>query len=114
MKAIYIVAALALSVFSFTPASAAPAAPAARFSASAVPSPVLQVQFIPYYDSRGYRDHRRHRYDRRYYDDRRHRPRYVPGHRYKSAPHGWHRYDRRPRDWRYRGCIMVGPFWFCE
>jgi Ni/Co efflux regulator RcnB len=39
--------------------------------------------------------------------------RYRPGHHYRSAPHGWHRYHRRPRDWQTRGCIVVGPVWFC-
>jgi len=39
--------------------------------------------------------------------------RYMPGHHYHSAPHGWHRYHRRPHDWRTRGCIIVGPVWFC-
>lgn len=40
-------------------------------------------------------------------------PRYVPGRRYNSAPHGWRRYGARPGDWRMRGCVMVGPMWFC-
>jgi hypothetical protein len=33
------------------------------------------------------------------------------GHR--GAPPGWHRYRSRPRDWQRRGCITIGPFWFC-
>ena len=41
------------------------------------------------------------------------RPHYVPGRRYHTAPHGWHRYGRRPGDWRTRGCVLVGPLWFC-
>jgi hypothetical protein len=40
-------------------------------------------------------------------------PRYVPGRRYHSAPHGWHRYHARPRNWSRRGCVIVGPVWFC-
>lgn len=97
MKAIYFAAALSMSGFALAavPASAAPVAPVAI--AATQPS-LLNVQYS-------------HRDDRR---DDRHRPRYVPGHRYKSAPHGWHRYDRRPRDWNRRGCVMVGPVWFCE
>jgi hypothetical protein len=35
------------------------------------------------------------------------------GGRYRNAPRGWRRYDRRPGDWRTRGCIIVGPVWFC-
>lgn len=39
--------------------------------------------------------------------------RYVPGRRYSAAPRGWHRYGARPGNWRTRGCVMVGPVWFC-
>ena len=39
--------------------------------------------------------------------------RYVPGRRYKSAPRGYRRYGSRPHDWQRRGCIIVGPVWFC-
>ncbi len=42
------------------------------------------------------------------------RPQFTPGRRYKEAPSGWNRHgSRRPGDWRTRGCIMVGPIWFC-
>jgi hypothetical protein len=41
------------------------------------------------------------------------RHRYIAGRKYRSAPRGWHRYDRRPGDWRTRGCIIVGPIWWC-
>lgn len=93
MKAIYLAAALSMSGFALAaaPASAAPVAPVAI---QATQPSLLQVQYS-------------HRDDHR-------RPRYVPGHRYREAPRGWHRYDRRPRDWNRRGCIMVGPVWFCE
>ena len=44
-------------------------------------------------------------------DDRR---RFTPGRRYRQAPEGWNRRgSRRPGDWRTRGCITVGPVWFC-
>ena len=39
--------------------------------------------------------------------------RFVPGRRYRTAPPGYRRYTVRPRDWRTRGCIIVGPLWFC-
>ena len=48
--------------------------------------------------------------DRRHWDDHR---RYRRGHRYREAPRHWRRYHRRPHDWRRRGCIIVGPVWFC-
>jgi hypothetical protein len=53
------------------------------------------------------RDHRGH--DHRGYKHRR----YRAGGRYDRAPGNWHRYDRRPGDWQRRGCIIVGPVWWC-
>jgi Ni/Co efflux regulator RcnB len=41
------------------------------------------------------------------------RHRYRAGHRYAHAPRGWHRHHARPSYWQTRGCIMVGPLWFC-
>jgi hypothetical protein len=38
---------------------------------------------------------------------------YAPGSRHAHPPRGWHRYHARPHDWRTRGCIIVGPVWFC-
>jgi hypothetical protein len=38
---------------------------------------------------------------------------YRPGGRYRTAPHGWHRYGARPSNWQRRGCVIVGPVWFC-
>jgi hypothetical protein len=54
--------------------------------------------------------HRRH-HGERHHGQRHHN--YRAGHRYRSAPRGWHRHHRRPADWRVRGCILVGPVWFC-
>jgi hypothetical protein len=93
MKAMYLASALLLSALTFSPASAAPAVPTAALT---VQSPVILAQM-----------------DRDRYDRREHRERYRAGHRYHTAPHGWHRYDRRPHDWNRRGCILVGPIWFC-
>lgn len=97
MRAIYLAVALLISGFAVSAASAAPVAPLNGVSPHV---PVVDAQY-------------RHRDDYRY---RRHAPpppRYRPGYRYRSAPHGWHRYDRRPGDWRRRGCVIVGPVWFC-
>lgn len=33
--------------------------------------------------------------------------------RYRRAPRGWRRYGSRPRGWRGRGCIVIGPLWYC-
>ncbi len=41
------------------------------------------------------------------------RNKYRAGGRYNKAPGNWHRYDKRPGDWQHRGCIIVGPIWWC-
>ncbi len=41
------------------------------------------------------------------------RHRFTPGSRHAKPPQHWRRYNARPRDWRTRGCIIVGPLWFC-
>lgn len=63
----------------------------------ATSSQVEQVQ-------RGDRRWRSHRKYRRHGHRHRH---------YRGAPRGWRRYSYRPYDWRDRGCIIVGPVWFC-
>ncbi|MFN0218659.1 MAG: hypothetical protein ACKVP4_07590 [Hyphomicrobium sp.] len=31
----------------------------------------------------------------------------------RRAPSGWRSYKYRPRDYRTRGCIIIGPIWYC-
>lgn len=97
MKTLIVAAALAVSAFAFAaPASAAPVAPLNGIHAA---SPLTLAQYNRHRTKRTVRRHTNHRY--------------TPGHRYRSAPHGWHNYRARPGNWRTRGCIMVGPAWFC-
>jgi hypothetical protein len=35
------------------------------------------------------------------------------GHHYRHPPRGWHRYHSRPYGWSRRGCIAIGPVWYC-
>jgi hypothetical protein len=42
-----------------------------------------------------------------------HGNRYSNAHRYKSAPHGWKNYSYRPYRWAHRGCVVIGPVWYC-
>lgn len=43
-----------------------------------------------------------------------HKHNYRAGGRYKHAPRGWkHQYHSRPNDWSSRGCVVVGPIWWC-
>ena len=96
-------------------ASAAPVAPPATLQVVPDSARVIQVQHHRRrdYDRRRGDDHRRGDHDRRRGDDHRRTPRWMPGHHYNRAPAHWHRYHSRPRDWRRRGCVVVGPFWFC-
>jgi hypothetical protein len=82
-----------LSVFMLSPAVAAPISPEPSLAPLTVD---VQMQDKD----------RDRRADRK-------RPHYRPGGHYRHSPRGWHRYHRRPRDWRTRGCIVVGPIWFC-
>lgn len=90
------ITALALSaalvgLASLSSAQAAPVTPAAHSSAQT--SAVVDVQYKkkPYKYGHKYR----------------------PGGRYKKAPKGWHRHSKRPSYWQTRGCVVVGPVWFC-
>lgn len=46
--------------------------------------------------------YRRHKGKRHRHWNRRHGP-----------PPGWRRYDSRPWDYQTRGCLQIGPLWFC-
>jgi hypothetical protein len=82
------------------PASAAFATPAVpSLSKPAMAS--IQLVDLRRDDHRG---HDAHRNDR---------GRFTPGNRYRSAPRGWRSYRARPGNWRTRGCVVVGPLWFC-
>jgi hypothetical protein len=58
----------------------------------------------------GGKDHE-HNWQGRGGDDWRDRQasRYGPDDRYR----GWHHYAYRPDDWGDRGCVAVGPLWYC-
>jgi len=96
MRRIYLVCALLLSTSVFGSASAAPAHYGKGLSSD---SALIKVQYHhpPHHAAPARVRH----------------PHYRPGGRYRTAPHGWHRYHARPRDWRTRGCVIVGPVWFC-
>jgi hypothetical protein len=93
-----IIAALAASLIGLSAGSAA-ASPAMSKHPSLAGTNVIQVQSATGSEGR-----------RRPDGDGRH---FTPGHRYDSAPSHWRRYDSRPRDWDRRGCVIVGPVWFC-
>jgi hypothetical protein len=38
---------------------------------------------------------------------------YGRGYVRRDPPRGWSRFGYRPNDWRTRGCLEIGPAWFC-
>lgn len=97
--------AVAFAGLTQAPASAAPLSQTAGIGKT----DVIQVQLRERRDfrDRDYRDrgYRGFRYDRRVYNWRGDRRYY----RYRN----WNRYGYRPYGWRSRGCVEVGPLWFC-
>jgi hypothetical protein len=51
---------------------------------------------------RGWRGHQSYRDDDREWRGR--------DDRYRS----WHRYSYRPDNWEERGCVSIGPVWYCS
>jgi hypothetical protein len=89
------------------------AMPARAIPASSPVSTISDVRTDPikvrnhknrHWKNRHHRNARRH-WHRRHWHGRPH----WRGHRY----HGWRRYHARPWNWRARGCVVVGPVWFC-
>ena len=100
MKAKYIGLALALScgllaTSAFTASAAPLGGSAALTGVTAANSGVELAQFKKKRYNQGYRNG------------------YRAGARHSRAPRNWRRYGARPGDWRTRGCIIVGPIWYC-
>jgi hypothetical protein len=96
----FLASALLMAPASLTPAAAAPMGSAKSLGVTL--DPLVEVQHR--------RDGRRHHQSRRYHQGRRH---YAPPRRYHRGPPGYRRYGSRPYNWQRRGCVMVGPVWFC-
>jgi hypothetical protein len=88
----------------FLPAAAVSLLLAASSASAGVPASTLTGTTAQ--DATGVVHQAQHRH-------RGHKHRYRAGGRYSRAPRGWRRYGARPYDWRTRGCIVVGPVWFC-
>lgn len=98
--------ALAVTLGSTSFAAALPGSPRLQISDPGL----IQAQFERDRDWRDGRDRRDRRHMRRHWDSR---GEWRGGHRYRHAPPGWRRYSTRPWDWRGRGCVAIGPAWFC-
>ena len=88
----------------------APAAMATPVSA-ALAAPALNLDLVEQAQMRRDDPRYRHRGPAVRHQPRRHR--YAPGTRLRQAPPGYRRYGARPGNWRTRGCVQVGPLWFC-
>jgi hypothetical protein len=96
--------ALAVTLGSTSLAAALPGSPRLQISDPAL----IQAQFERDRDWRNGRDRSDRRHMRRHRDSR--------GEwrgRYRHAPPGWRRYGTRPWNWQGRGCVAIGPAWFC-
>lgn len=97
MKRLALIGFLALGTALGSSAASAAPAPAGLAGLSQTQSGIELVQHR--------RGHYRNRHFRRGgYNHRRYRHRNY---------RGWHRYSHRPHNWRSRGCVIVGPIWFC-
>jgi Ni/Co efflux regulator RcnB len=97
-----LVPAALVSMLAATSASATPAvAPLAQLK-TGMPADTVKVQ-----------DHEGRRHERRSVHREARDQRYTPGQHYDRAPSHYRRHADRPRDWHSRGCIRVGPAWFC-
>lgn len=88
-------------ILAVTPVSAGPASSSLLQLKSVMPADTMQAQ-----DLDGNRDRRGERHRGRDHN-------YTAGRRYDRAPSHYRRHAYRPRDWESRGCILVGPAWFC-
>ncbi len=92
------VSAALLGALSITPASAVPSSSAIKH-ATTQDNGVVQAQYKYKYKGKGYK--------------KGYRKGYRAGRHYRHAPPGWRRYSSRPYGWQTRGCIVIGPVWYC-
>lgn len=97
----FAISAALLGVMSLTPANALPASGAKQAIAGTSTQGVELIAHKPGHKKYGKKN---------YFGPK---PHYRPGGRYSHAPKGWHRHSKRPAYWQTRGCIVVGPVWFC-
>jgi hypothetical protein len=76
---------------------ALPVAPANHVEKSGLPA-VVQVK-----------DYDNHHGNKHYGKNWHHDNHQWADHRYDN----WNRYSSRPYGWQSRGCVLVGPLWFC-
>ncbi len=93
-----VLSAAALSVLVFTGASALPASEGKQLSVTPT-SDLVQVgkKYKKNWNRGGWKRRGHYNYH----------------HHYRHAPRGWRPYSYRPWGWQRRGCIIIGPVWYC-
>lgn len=122
----YVIAAVTVALLAFTGAQAAPQATSLNVTpavASGNSADMLVEVGNKKWKKRHYKNYKHYKYNKRYkhdryYNDRyyRHRydrDRYYRHNYYRRPPPGWRRYDYQPYGWGRRGCIAIGPVWYC-
>jgi len=89
------------AVFIAVTASSASALPLAKPSQTGAQSTAMTEQV---------RHHRGHYGKKRWHSGRHYRGNSYRYNKYR----GWNRYNSRPYNYRSRGCVAVGPIWFCK
>ena len=97
-----------VSVAMASGAWAAPVSPATTQPAASVSSDLIEIGKKGKGWKKGWKKGKGKYRGRKHY-----RGGYSAGRKYGRAPHGWRSYSYRPRGWQRRGCIVVGPAWFC-
>ncbi|MFO7478695.1 MAG: hypothetical protein R6X03_10195 [Methyloceanibacter sp.] len=99
---------LAATVLCFGLASAAHAVP---IKPSASPSVALTSDLVEV-GKKSYKGKGKYK-GSKYRGHKAYRGKYRAGRKYSYAPRGWRSYSYRPYGWYGRGCVIVGPLWFC-
>ncbi len=111
-----ILAACVVSVGVATAALALPLGPASAPTGSGA-SDLVDVKSYKSYKSykgykgnKGFKPYKKNKWSgkKRYSKNK-----YSYGHGYKHPPKNWHSYSYRPLGWQLRGCMAIGPLWYC-
>jgi hypothetical protein len=89
-------------------ATSAWALPSSKLMTGTAADAVTQIQYNQHHNKKG---PSKHYTQPKHHSGPNHR--YAPGSRHAKAPPHWRRYGARPQNWQSRGCVIVGPLWFC-
>ncbi len=114
----YVIAALTVALLAFSGAQAAPQATSLTVTPAVAHGDSADM-LVEVGNKKWKKRHYNHyKYNKRYkhpryYGHRYDRDRYYHHHHYRRPPPGWRRYSYQPYGWGRRGCIAIGPVWYC-